>query len=114
MTEIEPTLVGGIETRVFDLDGRSTNIQLKLTPEAEFGWGSPPLGRFWLLGHPERGLFMLTAEARGPNPEDVLPLSIAEVEAILGSLEFIERGSVGRHIVTFPFCLWRAAAVSLV
>ncbi len=43
----------------------------------------------WLVEHPQRGLLMITAEAF-ENVDVAFPIALAQTEAIIGSLEFIE------------------------
>ncbi len=91
VTEIEPTLIHGLEARVFDIGGSaSEQPALRLDPDADGGWRAPTQGRIWVFDHPERGLLMVTAEAF-ENIEIVFPLALAQTQAIVNSLEFIER-----------------------
>ncbi|MEE9415228.1 MAG: hypothetical protein V3V01_08080 [Acidimicrobiales bacterium] len=89
VTETEPVTIGGIEARVFDIGGRTSQILLRRNPEDERGWWAPPLGQIWLLEHPERGLLMINAEA-WDDLETAFPLIVTQTEEILESLEFIE------------------------
>lgn len=94
ITELEPVLVDGLETRVFDLTGGppTAEIAVVISSSAEDptqGWRAPPLARIWLI-ESEEGLLMVTAESYGG--EEVWELAIELAESIVGSLEFIDIG----------------------
>ena len=91
VTEIESTSIDGIETRVFDIAGSSSQASLKLAPDDERGWRAPPLGRVWLVDHPDRGLLMITSEAF-TDVDTIFPVILAQTESIIESLEFIDLG----------------------
>ena len=91
VTEIESAVIDGIDARVFDIASTSTQPMLRLTPDDEYGWAPPTRGRMWLIDHPDRGLLMLTAEAF-ENVDMIFPLVLAQTEAIIESLEFIDLG----------------------
>jgi hypothetical protein len=95
VTEIEPTMVDGIEARVFETDGRSTTGEggvLRRYADDDRGWFPPLIGQLWLIEHPERGLMMITAETWGETADELFPQIIVEAGIILGSLEFVELG----------------------
>ncbi|NNF55554.1 MAG: hypothetical protein HKN03_14060 [Acidimicrobiales bacterium] len=91
VTEVESIVIDGINARVFDVASASTERTLMLTRDDGKGWHSPARGRIWVIDHPDRGLLMLTAEAF-ENVDMIFPLVLAQTEAIIESLEFIELG----------------------
>ncbi len=91
VTEVDSTLVGGIEARVFEVSGSGRAPLLFRNAEDARGWFAPPLGQLWLLEHPERGLLMINAESFDGD-ETVLQQVVEYAEQILGSLEFIDIG----------------------
>jgi hypothetical protein len=90
VTETDPTTVGGLPGRVFDLSGGPPQPLVQTGIDVGW-WGPPTAGRMWLIEHPDRGLQMITAEAFS-NVDSVLQLVLARTEAIVASLEFVELG----------------------
>ena len=95
VTEIEPTMVDGIEARVFETDGRATTGEggvMRRYSDDDRGWFPPLIGQIWLIEYPERGLMLITAETWGETADVLFPEIIVEAGIILGSLEFAELG----------------------
>jgi hypothetical protein len=64
ITEIAPTAIDGVETRVFDLAGRVTTRALLIRHDDDgTGWVVDGPTRLWLIEHPDRGLLTITARA---------------------------------------------------
>ncbi len=92
VNEIESTVVGGVEARVFEISGGPNSYpDVYRDPEDWEGWGPPRLGKMWLIEHPERGLLMINAESFD-GVESVFQLAVDQAEQILGTLEFIDLG----------------------
>ena len=91
-TEIDPTSIGGLDARVFEIGlGRPGPPLLSRTPATGPAWSAPPRGRVWLVEHPERGLLVITAEAFA-EPDAVFPVILAMTAPIVESMEFIDLG----------------------
>lgn len=92
--ELEPVIVDGVTTRVFDVQAagpptialRFASIDLQAD---DLGWFAPLRGRIWLIEHPERGLMMLSANDYGPD-EASLGQTREIAEAIVSSLVFVD------------------------
>ncbi len=93
VTELEPTVIDGIETWVFDVASAGSFPQpvLRLADANEKGWRPARRGQVWLLDHPDRGLLMVHVEAWG-NVDVFFPETLARMEPIVESIEFIELG----------------------
>ncbi|MBT8241840.1 MAG: hypothetical protein KJN63_11495, partial [Acidimicrobiia bacterium] len=90
--EIALATIDGIEARVFNITGTTSSAPtFQLSPGEKTGWHPPPQGRVWVIDHPDRGLLMITAEA-AENLDIVLPIALAQTEAIIESLEFVDLG----------------------
>ncbi len=88
--ELEPTTIGGLDARVFDVGANGTGPIIR--PREEAGaWAAPPRARLWAVEHPERGLLMITAEAFW-DPDTNFPIVLEQTQPIVDSLEFIELG----------------------
>ncbi|MEM7095340.1 MAG: hypothetical protein AAF567_20235 [Actinomycetota bacterium] len=91
-TELDPTVIGGFEARVVDLESRGQGAELMLIPAAPAGWFSSPIGRLWIIEHPDRGILVATGWGAGPDQDIINARSIEFAERLLGSLEFIDLG----------------------
>jgi len=89
LEEVDSILIDAIPTRVFDVVGDiTTQPTLQRSPDDQHGWFAPPVGRIWLIDHPERGLLMATVESgRSGTAFDA---SLARAERIVTSIEFVE------------------------
>ena len=92
VTEIEPTVIDGLEARVFDIGiPGNPSPTLMFFDDASAGWAAPPRARLWVVEHPDRGLLVVTAEAFW-EPDDIFPIVLDQTESIVESLEFIDLG----------------------
>lgn len=93
VTELEPTVIDGIETRVFDVAGAGSFPQpvLRLADSNEKGWRPGPRGRMWLVDHPDRGLLMIHVWVFD-SVDTTFPELLTRTEPIIESLEFIDIG----------------------
>ncbi len=89
ITELEPTEIDGLEARVLDIGSVTERGLLTRTASTDALWFPPPRGRMWAVEHPERGLLIITAEAF-IDPDEVFPIVLAQTEAVIDTLEFIE------------------------
>ncbi|MFN3218742.1 MAG: hypothetical protein ACE367_19785 [Acidimicrobiales bacterium] len=85
----EPTSVGGLDAQTFDITGGLRVPALTFGASGEPGWLAPPQGRMWVVEHPERGLLIITAGG-STDPDTAYPTIVAQTEAIVDSLEFID------------------------
>ena len=88
ISEIESTTVGGIDARVFDIEGPSQPL-LSVGEGSANTWNAPAQARLWAIDHPERGLLIVSAEVRA-NVAVAGPLIIERTEELVANLEFIE------------------------
>lgn len=88
VTEIAPTMLGGIDSRVFDIRGVSFDV-IRRGEEDERTFTSPPAGQLWVVEHPDRGLLMITAEAWSDD-EAFVEASVARATALLSTVTFTE------------------------
>ena len=93
VNELDPTAVGGIDTRVFEVAASGFFPVLSRTSETAPNYAPPPRGRWWVTDHPQRGLLITAAELFDPAAD---PDQFAEVvawgEELVASLEFIGEG----------------------
>ena len=88
VTESEPTTIDGFAARVFDVEG-SGEPALLATDAMGATWDVPSRARLWVIGHPERGVLIISAEARA-NVAITWPLIEERTEELISSLEFVE------------------------
>jgi hypothetical protein len=91
VSEVAPVTIGGVAARVFDVSGSSPEPARLLTSDIDGGWQLSPQGRIWVVDHPERGLLIITGEAY-ENLDITRQLVVAETQAIIASLAFVELG----------------------
>ena len=94
VTELDPTTVDGVATRVFDLvalvPGEIVFENSELDFEDDrFGWDVPAAGRVWMIEHPERGLMIVGAKAYD-QLDKTLPEITDWAEEMVGSIRFID------------------------
>ncbi|MEZ5379555.1 MAG: hypothetical protein R2733_23845 [Acidimicrobiales bacterium] len=90
VTELDPTVVGGLPARVFDVASSNGPPVVTRSAISASAWLAPPRGRMWVVEHPERGVLVITAESFLASDE-VFETALAQGEQIVESLEFIER-----------------------
>lgn len=93
-TELEPTTVDGVATRVFDLNASEPGVIVFENSELDFeedrfGWDVPAAGRVWMIEHPERGLMIVGAKAYD-QLETALPEITAWTKQMVDSIRFID------------------------
>ena len=86
--ETGPTVIDGLEARTFDIEG-GDEPGLFVDGETEHTWKIPARGRLWVVQHPERGVLIVTAEARG-NVAVTWPLIDERTEEIVAGLIFVD------------------------
>lgn len=91
LTEVEPTLVDGFTTRVFDVELGAPAPSLRVASDANGDWRPPLRGRIWVVEHRDRGPLVIAAGA-WENLDIVAPLAVDEATALVESLAFDERG----------------------
>lgn len=90
VSEIEPTTVGGLPARVFEIASpEPTGPVLVFGEQDRRGWFVPSLGTMWVIEHPERGVLVVTAESFLDVPE-LRDTIRDQITTALSTLTFVE------------------------